>query len=143
MNQFNHDGQRNWNLQSSPSHQHQQLVFEHLSLSNAKLQVFISQRLLKFNPEAYTVSHIIAERKIHPADPTNAYPEFPGTAVREVVRETVESAEVNKQRLSSEDIIMTPIQPKEYRPVPTLEHGLDRVLFKYSPYEILLMIVLG
>ena len=85
----------------------------------------------KVQPVAYTVSHIIAERKIHPADPTNAFPEFPGTAVREVVRETVESDEMNTQeRLSSEDIIMTPIQPKEYRPVPTLEHGLDRVLFK-------------
>lgn len=97
----------------------------------------------KVEPEVYTVSHITAERKIHPADPTNAYPEFPGTAVREVVHEKVESGEVNKQeRLSSEDIIMTPIQPKEYRPVPTLEHGLDRVLFKYSLHATLLTIVL-
>jgi hypothetical protein len=78
------------------------------------------------------VVRTIADPKIHPADPTNAYPEFPGTAAREVVREKANVSDLNHlERVSSEDIIMTPIHPKEQRPVPTLEHGLDRVLFKY------------
>ena len=34
-------------------------------------------------------------------------------------------------RLRPEDIKMVPVKPLVERPVPTLEHGLDRVLFKY------------
>jgi hypothetical protein len=87
-----------------------------------------------FPPASYTVIRTVAEPKVHPGDPTNAFPEFPGSAVREVIREKADASELDHlERISSEDIIMTPIHPKEYRPVPTLEHGLDRVLFKYIP----------
>ena len=70
---------------------------------------------------------------IHPADPLNSFTAFPGSAVREVVKEYEVPAELeHRERLWSEDIKMNPIPPSEVRPVPVLEHGLDRVLFKYS-----------
>jgi hypothetical protein len=45
---------------------------------------------------------------------------------------TCEQAELPKiERIWSESIEMTPVKPQEQRPIPTLEHNLDRVLFKY------------
>ena len=73
----------------------------------------------------HVLTQSLPDPKVHPADPINQFPEFPGTAAREIVTE-----EKDGNRLWSESIEMTPIQSKEFRPVPTLEHGLDRVLFK-------------
>jgi len=78
---------------------------------------------------SYVVTQTLPDPKIHPADPINQFPEFPGTAAREIVSEEMKTNDIS-QKLWSESIEMTPIQPKEFRPVPTLEHGLDRVLFK-------------
>jgi hypothetical protein len=78
---------------------------------------------------SYVVTQSLPDPKIHPADPINQFPEFPGTAAREIVSEEMKVNGLG-QKLWSESIEMTPIQPKEFRPVPTLEHGLDRVLFK-------------
>lgn len=45
---------------------------------------------------------------------------------------TCEQADLPKiERIWSESIEMTPVKPQEQRPIPTLEHNLDRVLFKY------------
>ena len=71
-----------------------------------------------------------SDPKVHPGDPLNTHNPFPGTAVREIVTEQAETGLDRAPRVWSEDIKMTPVQPKEIRPVPTLEHGLDRVLFK-------------
>ena len=57
------------------------------------------------------------------------FPEFPGTAAREIVSEEITPNDISA-KIWSESIEMAPIQPEEIRPVPTLEHGLDRVLFK-------------
>jgi len=77
----------------------------------------------------YVITQTLPDPKIHPADPISQFPEFPGTAAREIVSEEMKANDIG-QKIWSESIEMTPIQPKEFRPVPTLEHGLDRVLFK-------------
>ena len=79
----------------------------------------------------------------HPGDPLYAgMRRFPGTAAREVlVEETGEGTVEFQDRIASEDVKLTPVQPKEKRPVPTLEHGLDRVLFKYVTLFTALIIV--
>lgn len=83
---------------------------------------------------AYQVTQTSSDPKIHPGDPINSHDAFPGTAVRDIVTEEIQASELDhRDRIWSEDIKMTPVQPKELRPVPTLEHGLDRVLFKYLP----------
>jgi hypothetical protein len=80
----------------------------------------------------YKLTQTVADPKIHPADPLNSFPAFPGTAAREVITEQVVSNKLEHlERIWSEDIKLTPVQPKEKRPIPVLEHGLDRVLFKY------------
>jgi hypothetical protein len=80
----------------------------------------------------YQAVQTVGEPKIHPGDPIYTPTAFPGTAVREIITEQPEVGDLDhRERIWSEDIKMTPIQPKEFRPVPTLEHGLDRVLFKY------------
>src|SRR5579859_1105944 len=85
---------------------------------------------------AYQAVQTAFDPKIHPGDPINTHTAFPGTAVREIITEQVEVGDLDhRERIWSEDIKMTPIQPKEIRPVPTLEHGLDRVLFKYPPFS--------
>ena len=83
---------------------------------------------------AVQATQIFADPKIHPADPLNSFVAFPGSAAREItVQEATQSDLEHRERIWSEDITMMPIQPKEQRPIPTLEHGLDRVLFKYFP----------
>jgi hypothetical protein len=80
----------------------------------------------------YKLTQTVADPKIHPADPLNSFSAFPGTAAREVITEQVVSNKLEHlERIWSEDIKLTPVQPKEKRPIPVLEHGLDRVLFKY------------
>jgi hypothetical protein len=79
---------------------------------------------------------LVPDPKFHPADPLNSFLRFPGSAKREDVEIKANSADETifdeDKTTWSEDIVMTPIQPKEFRPIPTLEHGLDRVLFKYA-----------
>ena len=93
---------------------------------------------------AYQVTQAISETKIHPGDPLFANAPFSGSAVREIITEDVETGDSDThERIWSEDIQMKPVQPPEIRPVPTLEHGLDRVLFKYVLLRNLFKIVLG
>ena len=95
-----------------------------------RINVPIKNVVSKSQP-TYKITRAVAEPKVHPADPSVKFPEFPGTAVREVVLENDGTVDLdNRERISIKDITMTSIQPKECRPVPTLEHGLDRVLFK-------------
>lgn len=80
---------------------------------------------------AYQVTQGVPDSKIHPGDPLFANSGYNGSAVREIVTQEAERrGSDNCERIWSEDIEMKPIQPPEFRPVPTLEHGLDRVLFK-------------
>jgi hypothetical protein len=84
----------------------------------------------------------------HPADPASGIPSFPGSAAREIVRQVQNLQEEEEEtkvgprkrgamysgvKVSARDVEMRPIHPKDPRPVPTLEHGLDRVLFKSPP----------
>ena len=85
--------------------------------------------------KAIEQSQSIPDSDIHPADPLNSFTAFPGSAVRDVVKEFSEPENLeHRERLWSEDIKMKPVQPPEIRPVPVLEHGLDRVLFKFGPF---------
>jgi hypothetical protein len=99
---------------------------------------------------SYQITHVIQEQVGHPADPASGIPAFPGSAAREIVRQVqhLQEEEVetkvgprkrggtyNGVRISAKDVEMKPIHPKDPRPVPTLEHGLDRVLFKFSPFK--------
>jgi hypothetical protein len=79
---------------------------------------------------------LVPDPKFHPNDPLNSFLGFPRSATREGFKNKANSEETVLDKLQktwSEDIVMTPVQPKEFRPIPTLEHGLDRVLFKYVP----------
>lgn len=81
---------------------------------------------------------------VHPGDPINSFTGFPGTAVREVVKEAEETENLeHRERIWSEDIQMKAVAPLEERPVPVLEHGLDRVLFKHSQFSTILIVVLA
>jgi hypothetical protein len=99
---------------------------------------------------SYQVTHAIQEQVGHPADPASAIPAFPGTAAREIVRQVhhleegeemtkvgprKKGAVYNGVKIRAKDVEMRPIHPKDPRPVPTLEHGLDRVLFKLPPLQ--------
>ena len=92
---------------------------------------------------SYKVTQPVQGSQQHPDDPANKVPLFPGSAARRVVREMMNEVNGSKkgkslrpspsERIAAKDIQMKPIEPKEHRPVPTLEHGLDRVLFKFPP----------
>ena len=80
----------------------------------------------------------------HPGDPENDVPALPGRFSSETLRDLQGNGSKKGKkgrflrpsplgRISAQDIQMKPIQPKEHRPIPTLEHGLDRVLFKFPP----------
>lgn len=89
---------------------------------------------------------LVSDPKFHPYDPLNSFLGFPRSAAREGIKNKANSEETaldNLKKTWSEDIVMTPVQPKEFRPIPTLEHGLDRVLFKYVPFSKELTIVLA
>ena len=101
-------------------------------------------KLVRSEKVSYKVTHPVQESQQHPDDPANKVPLFPGSAARKVIREVMKGAGKGSkkgkslrpspsERISAKDIQMKPIEPKEHRPVPTLEHGLDRVLFKFPP----------
>lgn len=92
------------------------------------------------------VDELVSDPKFHPNDPLNSFLGFPGSATRDGTKVKASSAQTileGLQKTWSEDIVMTPVQPKEFRPIPTLEHGLDRVLFKYVPFSTGLTVVLA
>jgi hypothetical protein len=95
----------------------------------------LSQARIKAVEETQT----LPQTQIHPADPINSFASFPGSAVREVVKEFEEPGNLeHRERIWSEDIEMKAVQPLEVRPIPVLEHGLDRVLFKYLHIKYLI-----